>query len=590
MTEEKVQRKLAAILAADVVGYSRLMDVDEESTLHTLRAHRQIIDGLISTHNGRVFATGGDSVIAEFTSPVEAVRCAVQIQLNLEKSNVDLPKDRLMIFRIGVNLGDIMIEGDDLLGDGVNVAARLEGIADQGGICISGTVYDQVLGKISQAFEFMGEQTLKNIEGPVRAYRIFINDGAAAKSTKTAVSSPLEFSPPNKPSIAILPFKSLNTDLDKDFVADGIRLGIQATLVQLSGLFLVNVPAMNAYSDTDIPAVSAGAELGVRYVLEGAVQQAGDRVRVTVQLTDVATQQAVWAESYDRVLDDVFALQDEITQEVISSLNVKLVVGEVSRIWFDKLNSPQARECFYRGISHLYSGTKEDNAAARKMFEKLYAIHPESVQGPSITALTHWIDASFGWTDTPEETLQEAASWAEKAVGYDDNNGVGHAVLGHIQLLNRKFDEAVATCSEGVELRASCPLAHGLLGLVLHYCGDAKLAVKNVKEALQLEKVYPPWLIDILAASYRDSGDIGLSIPVAKESLRLNPQNNDARLILCSDYKLTANHDQAKLVAEEIIVNNPAFSLSTFADSQPYKDPTKLNNLIGALRESGLPE
>ncbi|MCK5167075.1 MAG: hypothetical protein KAQ66_07135, partial [Rhodospirillaceae bacterium] len=340
----------------------------------------------------------------------------------------------------------------------------------------------------------------------------------------------------------------------------------------------------------DAPAVSAGAELGVRYVLEGAVQQAGDRVRVTVQLIDVTTQQATWAENYDRVLDDVFTLQDEITREVISALNIELVVGEVSRIWFDKLSSPDSRECFYRGISHLYSGTKEDNTTARKMFEKLYAIHPESVQGPSITALTHWIDASFGWTDTPEETLQEAASWAEKAVGYDDNNGVGHAVLGHIQLLNRKFDEAVATCSEGVELRASCPLAHGLLGLVLHYCGDAKLAVKNVKEALQLEKVYPPWLIDILAASYRDSGDIGLSIPVAKESLRLNPQNNDARLILCSDYKLTANHDQAKLVAEEIIVNNPAFSLSTFADSQPYKDPTKLNNLIGALRESGLPE
>ena len=590
MTEEKVQRKLAAILAADVVGYSRLMDIDEEQTLHTLRSFRQIIDGLITTYNGRVFATGGDSVIAEFASPVEAVRCAVQIQLNLEKSNADVAEDRLMIFRIGVNLGDIMIEGDDLLGDGVNVAARLEGIADNGGICISGTVYDQVSGKISQTFEFMGEQLLKNIEGPVRAYRIFINDGAAAKSTKIAVSSPFEFAPPDKPSIAILPFKSLGADPGKDFVADGIRLGIQATLVQLSSLFLVNVPAMNAYREKDAPAVSAGAELGVRYVLEGAVQQAGDRVRVTVQLIDVTTQQATWAENYDRVLDDVFTLQDEITREVISALNIELVVGEVSRIWFDKLSSPDSRECFYRGISHLYSGTKEDNTTARKMFEKLYSINPESVQGPSIIALTHWIDAAFGWTDTPEGSIQEAAKWAEKAIGYDDNNGVGNAVLGHIQLLERKYDEAVATCSEGVKLRASCPLAHGLLGLVLHYCGDAKLAVKNVKEALQLEKVYPPWLIDILAASYRDSGDINLSIPVAKESLRINPQNNDARVILCSDYKLAANHDQARLIANEIIASNPTFNLSAFAESQPYRNPAKLDSLIAALRDSGLPE
>lgn len=590
MANNAVQRKLAAILAADVVGYSQLMDMDEETTLHRLRAHRQIIDGLIEHHDGRVFGTAGDSVIAEFTSPVEAVRCAVQIQLDIEKSNAELPQDGLMRFRIGINLGDVMIEGDDLLGDGVNVAARLEGISDKGGICISGTVYDQVSGKLSQSFEFMGEQALKNIEDPVRAYRVFVSDGSAAKSTKTSPLSPLEFTPPNKPSIAILPFKILGTDPEKNFVADGIRLGIQATLVQLSGLFLVNVPAMNSYRDTDLSAISAGAELGVNYVLEGAVQQAGDRVRITVHLTDVNTQQAMWAENYDRVLDDVFALQDEITQEVISSLNVELVVGEASRIWFDKLTSPQARECFYRGISHLYSGTKEDNATARKMFEKLYSIHPESVQGPSIIALTNWIDASFGWTATPAQSIQEAAIWAQKAVEYDDNNGVGHAVLGHIQLLERKFDDAVETCSKGVQLRESCPLAHGLLGLVLHYCGDAKLAVKNVKEALQLEKVYPPWLIDVLAASYRDSGDINLSIPVAKESLRINPQNNDARVILCSDYKLTANHDQARLIADEIIANNPTFSLSAFAQSQPYRSTEKLDNLIGALRDAGLPE
>ncbi len=317
MTGERVQRKLAAILAADAVGYSRLMDVDEETTLRALLANRRIIDGLVTSHNGRVFGSAGDSVIAEFPSPVEAVRCAVEIQRSLEKSNAGLPKDSLMRFRIGVNLGDVMVEGDDLLGDGVNVASRLEGLADAGGICISGTVYDQVAGKIAQAIESMGEQMLKNIEEPVRTYRVLAGEGVSATPATAHALSVLDFALPERPSIAILPFKSLGADPGQDYIADGIRYGIQATLVQLSGLFLVNAPALNAYREKDMPAASVGSELDVRYVLDGAVQQAGNRIRATVQLTDTSTLQVIWAERYDRVIDDVFELQDEITREVI---------------------------------------------------------------------------------------------------------------------------------------------------------------------------------------------------------------------------------------------------------------------------------
>ncbi len=590
MVEEQVQRRLAAILAADVVGYSRLMDVDEETTLRTLRAYRKIIDGLITSHSGRVFGTAGDSVIAEFTSPVEAVRCAVEIQQNLEKSNADLPKDSLMCFRIGVNLGDVMVDGDDLLGDGVNVASRLEGLADTGGICISGTVYDQVAGKISQAFEFMGEQTLKNIEGPVRAYRVFTDQGLSETPARARASSSLEFAPPDRPSVAILPFKSLGSDPDKDYIADGIRFGISATLVQLSGLFLVHAPVLNAYRERDVSATSVGAELDVRYILEGAVQQAGNRIRVTMQLTDADAKQTIWAERYDRVLDDVFQLQDEITREVISSLNIKLLTNETNRVWFGKLTSPEAEEYYYRGASHFYELNKDDNATARQMFEELYRVQPDSVVGPSYISVTHWLDAFFGWTDPSAGSIGQAATWAKKAMQYEDNNGIGHAVFGHLQLLDGKYDEALATCSKGAELRSSCPLAHGLLGLVLNYCGDAEAAVKSVREALQLEKVYPAWLIDILAAAYRDCGEVELSIPAAKESMRLNPQNNDARLILCSDYNLTADHDQARRVADEIIASDPAFRLSVYAKSQPYRNPAALERLIAGLREAGLPD
>ncbi len=590
MTEERVQRRLAAILAADAVGYSRLMDVDEETTLRTLRACRRIIDGLVTGHSGRVFGAAGDSVIAEFTSPVEAVRCAVEIQQTLETSHADLPKDRLMRFRIGVNLGDVMIDGDDLLGDGVNVASRLEGLADTGGICISGTVYDQVAGKIPQGFEFMGEQALKNIEGPVRAYRVYTGQGLPEALVRSRTSSAIEFAPPDRPSVAILPFKSLGSDPDKDYIADGIRFGISATMVQLSGLFLVHAPVLNAYRDRDVSATSVGAELEVRYVLEGAVQQAGNRIRVTVQLTDADAKQTIWAERYDRVLDDVFQLQDEITREVISSLNIKLVTSETNRVWFGKLTSPEADEYYYRGASHFYELNKADNATARHMFEELFRVQPDSVVGPSYIAVSHWMDAFFAWTDPSAGSIEQAGTWAKKAMEYEDNNGIGHAVFGHLQLLDGKYDEALATCSKGAELRSSCPLAHGLLGLVLNYCGDAEAAVKSVREALQLEKVYPTWLIDILAAAYRDCGEVELSIPTAKESLRLNPQNNDARLILCSDYSLTADHAQARRVANEIIDSDPAFRLSTYAKSQPYKNPAALERLIAGLREAGLPD
>jgi len=590
MAKNSVKRKLATILAADVAGYSRLVGDDEEATIKTLNASRKTIDGLITDHAGRVFGSAGDSVIAEFTSPVEALRCAVEIQKAQHEVNEEVPAERRMEFRIGVNIGDVIVEGANLLGDGVNIAARLEGLADTGGICISGTVHDQVAGKISQAFESMGEQALKNIEEPVRAYRVITDQGAPATPTSARASSALEFAPPDRPSIAILPFKSLGSDPDKDYIADGIRFGISASLVQLSGLFLVHAPVLNGYREKDVTAPSVGAELEVRYVLEGAAQQAGNRIRVTVQLTDVDAKQTIWAERYDRVLDDVFQLQDEITREVISSLNIKLVTSERDRIWFGKLTRPEAQECYYRGASHFYELNKDENAIARQMFEELYRVQPDSVIGPSYISATHWLDAFLGWTDSSAGSTEQAATWSKKAMKYEDNNGIGHAIYGHLQLLDGKHDEALAFCSKGAELRASCPLAHGLLGLVLNFCGDAESAVKSVQEALSIEKVYPAWLIDILAAAYRDCGEVELSVPAAKESIRLNPQNNDARLILCSDYALAADQDQARRVADEIIASDPAFRLSTYAKSQPYKNPAARERLIASLREAGLPD
>jgi serine/threonine protein kinase/tetratricopeptide (TPR) repeat protein len=413
--------------------------------------------------------------------------------------------------------------------------------------------------------------------------------GSAGASEPHAESG-LSFSLSDRPSIAILPFKSMGTDSDQGFLADGIRFGIQATLVQLSGLFLVNASTLNLYRGKEMPAAVVGDELSVRYVLEGAVQQVGARIRVTVQLTDVETRRTIWAERYDRLVEDVFKLQDEITGEVISSLNVKLLSGELGRGLFATLTSPEAREYFYRGASYLYEGTKENNAAAREMFTELYRVQPESVTGPSNISVTHWLDAFQGWSDSFSQSVEQAAEWAEKAIEYEDNNGIGHAVLGHLRVLEHKYDEALAICLEGVQLRKSCPLAHGLLGLVLNYSGDAEGAVREVRAALQLEKVYPPWLLTILGAAYRDSGDVGLSISAVRESLRLDPAEMDALLVLCSDYQLAGKHDDAQRVAADVRDRNPTFGLTAYAERQPYKDPTRLDLVVQALRNAGLPD
>ncbi len=591
--EERLPRKLAAILYADVAGYSQLTGDDEDATHRSLTEYLDLISTTIDFHRGQVMHYAGDAVLAKFEAVVDAVSSATDIQTQLAERNEGLPDERKVRFRIGVNLGDVIEDRGDIYGDGVNIAARLESLADPGGICISDAVRSAVRKKLDLVYKDMGEQALKNIEEPVHAYRVFHGDWAPATpgpANAAPNASSLEFSLPDRPSVAILPFKSLGSDSDQDYLAEGIRFGIQATLVQLSGLFLVNAPALNAYRDRDISAVSAGTELDVRYVLEGAVQQADNRIRATLQLTDVDTKQTIWAERYDRVVDDVFKLQDEISREVVESLNIKLLSNETNRVWFGKLTSSEAREYYYRGSSHLYEGNEKDNAIARDMFEELYRVQPDSVLGPSNVSVTHWLDASFGWTESPTNSLEQASVWAKKAMQYEDNNGIGHAVYGHLQLLDGKYDEAIAICSKGVELRSSCPLAHGLLGLVLNYCGDARAAVKNVREALGLERVYPAWMINVLAAAYRDCGEVELSISAAKESVRLDPQKNDARLILCSDYNLAAIHDQARSVADEIIAKDPTFRLSTYAKSQPYKNPEPLERVIGSLREAGLPD
>lgn len=587
-------RRLAAVVAVDVAGYSRLMHEDEEGTLATLKAHRrELIDPKIAEYRGRIVKTTGDGLLLEFASAIDAVRCAVEVQQGMSRRNAEVSARRRMLFRAGINLSDVIVDDDDIYGDGVNVAARLETLATPGNICISGTVYNQLFGKISHDIKDMGDQALRNIEDPVRIYQILLGDDGESTTSPTQSAPPLPdlgFGAPERPSIAILPFENLSGDPDQNFLADGLRLGILSSLVQLSGLFLIGTGAVDGFRNQNIPPAQAGAAVDARYVLGGAVQQLGRQLRATIQLTDVKAGEIIWSERYDRDVDDLFKVQDEITREVLISLDVQLIGGEKSRIWYDKLTNPKARELYHRGISHFYAGTKDHNVAALRHFHELYRVQPDTDHAASLIAVVHLIDAMFGWSPSEEHSLAEATKWADIAIGYDTTNGLGHIAAGYLQLLQGQHDEALANCETALGFRPNCALTHGILAEVRNYCGDSAGAIKSAREALLLERNYPPWLINVLATVYRDSGKVALSIPAAREALRVDPRQVEARIILCSDYRLNGSHSEAGKIAEEIIAADPIFSLSTYARKKPYKFRKTLERIVDVLRDAGLPD
>ncbi len=584
-----MERRLAAILSADVVGYSRLMGEDEQGTLASLKAHRQdLIDPQIAEHGGRIVKLMGDGALVEFPSVVEAVECAVAIQRGMAERNREIPEGRRIAFRIGVNLGDVLVDGDDILGDGVNVAARLESLAEPGGVCISHTVFDQVKSKLDLDYEDIGEQLLKNIAEPMRVFRIRSGDRAATPVGVAPTGGELPL--PEKPSIAILPFANLSGDPEQDYLADGLRLAIQASLVKLENLFLIAPNTANTYRDRDITAEEVGRELGVRCVLEGAVQKSEDRVRITVQLTDTVARQVRWAERFDRDLVDILETQDEITARVVTALDVKLVSGEDARWSRSTLTNLEALDCFYRGLSHFYTRTKEDNVIARSLFESVSRLQPDSPVGPAYVCFTHWLDAFMDWAESRNRSLMQAVEWAEKAIRFKETNGLAHIVLACIHLLNRRHDEALATCRKALELRPNCPAANSYLANILHYCGRSTEAVEKMKAAIRITPVYPPWFLTVLAAAYRDSGEVESSMAVARDCMRLNPNDVDARLVLCSDYDMANLQNDAQRVAKEVLAIDPKFSVTSYAGRQPYKNKEILERLVGTLKHAGLPD
>ena len=571
-----MERKLAAILAADVVGYSRLMSKDETGTLAALKAcETDVIEPTVSKHKGRIFKRMGDGYLVEFASAVDAVECALAWQDQL-KAHEHQP----LKFRIGINLGDVILEGDDIYGDGVNVAARLESMAQPGCITLSDDVFCQVRDRLEVNFDDLGEQELKNILHPVRVWEWRCKLALPRRLQNAKLTLP------EKPSVVLLPFRNLTGDEKQDFFAEGLRIDIQNALTQVSGLFLIATGSANALRGTAPQDASDG--LGVQYALQGSVRMMGNRVRVTAELMDASADQVVWAEQFDRTLDDSFDLQDEITEKVLTAVNVKLVAGEQAKIWHKTLKNQKALGLFYKGMHAFFQMDPDEMIRARQCFESVAKMHPEVPTGATWVALSHWFDIQRGWTKSAEESRRLACQWAEKAAVMEDTDGQADTVLSHVHLMNRNYDEALAAGRRAIANRPGCANANGFYANVLHYCNEQDEAIRHINLAMRYQPLYPPFFINILALAYRGKNELDFAISTAKQVIEIAPTDITARLILTSAYVRSKRQDLAEGIASEIEHLDPSFSVTQFANAQYYRSAQFLEQFTAELRSGGL--
>ena len=584
MPKDGSKRKLAAILSADVKGYSLLLADDEAFTIKTLKDYRGIMSNCIEQHNGRVVDSPGDNLLAEFSSAVDAVHCAVEIQKKLKKENEHLVADKRLNFRIGVNIGDIVQDGDRIYGSGVNVAARIEGIADPGGICLSRSAYDQVKEKLDFSFEYVGEHEAKNIKEPVRVYKVLLESDLPAP----LVDEPLEL--PDKSSIAVLPFVNMSGDPGQEYFSDGLTEQIINGLCKVSNLFVIARNSSFAYKGRSVNIRQVGKELGVRYILEGSVQKAGDRVRITVQLIDATTGYHLWSENYDRDLSDIFALQDEITLKIINAMQIKLTMGEQARLWEGGTTNIQAFDKQMRGSDCFFRFNEKDNKQARYFSKEAINIDNDYAMAYILLGFTHMMDLAYGWSKSPIESFAHAEKNAEEALALNDSIDLAHCLLGWIYLLKRQHDEAINAGERAIELSPNGADAYAQLAMILIYSDKIESAIKLLERALRLNPMPQSYYYLNLAIAYRENGQNEKAIGAAKKARSGTPDNIALNLTLAASYISLDQAEEARKYVEEILRINPGFSLENHAKVLPYKNQERLDKYINALRKAGLPE
>jgi adenylate cyclase len=576
-----MERRLAAILAADVVGYSRLMGGDEEATLATLNAYREAIDRLVEDRRGRVFGSAGDSVIAEFASPVEAVRCAIEIQQEIETRNANLPEDRRMRFRIGVNLGDVMAEGDNLFGDGVNVAARLEALCEGGGVAFSGNVHEQVRGKLDERFQDAGEHQVKNIARPIRVWR-----WSVARSVGPTVtgSEPL----PDKASIAVLPFNNMSGDSEQEYFADGISEDIITDLSKISALFVIARNSTFTYKGRAVHVQDVSRELNVRYVVEGSVRKAGNRVRITAQLIDGMSGGHLWAERYDRDLTDIFALQDEITEKIVAALQVKLTDHEQEHVTRRYTENLEAYDHFLRGRAQVRA-TNVTNAQAREMFERAIELDPGFAAAYAILSICDWRDWFNQWSEDPQ-ILEREFQAAKKSVTLDDSLPLAHAYLAWAHLWKGQHEQAIAEAKHAISLDPNFAEGHARLGEILNLAGRPEEGLALVKKAMRLDPHFPPNYLIYLGHAYYAMGKYEEAIIAMKRALTGSSDFLHPHRTLAAIFGELGRREEAQAEIAEVLRINPRASLESQKERIVFNDQALSEQYMKGLRKAGLPD
>jgi adenylate cyclase len=589
-------RKLAAILVADVVGYSRLAGADEERTLARLRGLRSdLIDPAIAVHRGRFVKGTGDGSIVEFRSAVDAVRCAIEVQDAMVERNAGVPPDRRIEFRIGIHIGDVVEESDgDLMGDGVNIAARLEGVAKPGAICLSEDAYRQVKQRLDVKVSDLGPTPLKNIAEPIRVYSLEV--GGEAVANRPARGGPASLqevlarpAAPIKPSIAVLAFQNMSGDAEQEYFSDGISEDIITDLSKLSQLHVIARNSSFVYKHKAAPVPDVARDLGVRYVLEGSVRKAGNRVRVTAQLIDSTTGGHIWAERFDRDLTDIFAVQDELTREIVSALALNLSEVERKRLSGEQTDNPEAYDCFLRGRELWYRQTKETNVLALETLARAVELDPNFAAAHAFLAIGHVRDYLNQWSALPSASLERALKSAQRAATANCNDPHALWALGSTYLWLRRYDEAERELEKATLLNANFSLAHVILGLVRHYAGKSERSLGCFERGILLDP-YADVFLHFQAQAYFQLGRYGKAIEVLKRRITRNPNTDISHALLAACYGQLDRVGEARAEWRELLRINPGYSLEHRRRVLPYKDPRDFDRFVEGLRKAGLPE
>ncbi len=588
MVVDGVERKLVAIVSADVAGYSRLISLDEVATVRTLTSYRETMSELVVQHRGRVVDNPGDNALLEFPSATDAVQCAIQIQEAITERNQDVPADRKMEFRIGVHLGEVMVEGDRIYGEGVNVAARLEAMADVGGVCVSKTIRDQVVSKIDATFTDLGEQTLKHIPEPVHAYRVDMD-----ADTPTPVP-PVESTDDARAAwIAVLPFDNLSGDPDQDYFADGIAEDVITRLSAFRSLRVIARTSSFRYRGTDAAIPDIAEELGVRFVLEGSVRRAGDRVRVTAQLIDATDQHHVWADRYDEDLTDIFELQDQITRSIVSAINPAIRAAEVQRVARVRPDNLDAWDHVQRGTLEMHKHKKDANVEARRHFHAAIDLDPGYGEAHAGLAWAYFWEAFLYWSEEPPVTLELAYQEAKRAIELDQLDAASHGALAAVSIWLKRLDAALSAAEQAIRLNPSLASGHFLGGVAQKYLGHPKEGIEMMSRAIALSPHDPSlnWFYGARGLGHFMLGQLEEAVVDARTGIHIRYGYLLARVVLIASLVEMEKLAEAQTELQILLDIRPDFTLSLF-DGYPFTEATDHHRerLIAGLMAAGLVE